>query len=87
MLFVKTRDQKGVLLSFVHLPLSVPFYFFEGIWRENLQVDKQRRKANFSMQMERYDSHRAEKIAWCSTNKGLPIQPRKYFPFMVFDGW
>ena len=40
------------------------------------------------MQVERHDSHRAEKIDWCpSPNKGLPIQPRKYFPVMVFDGW
>ena len=51
-------------------------------------MDEQRRKANFSMQMERHGSHKAEKINWHpSPNRGLPIQPQKYFPVLVVDGW
>ena len=86
MLFVKTGNQPGVLLNCVHLLLSVCIFSNE-FSRGNLQVDEQRRKANFSMQMERHVSHRAEKIDWCpSPNKGLPIQPRKYFPLSLTDG-
>ena len=85
MLFVKTGYQPSVLLNFDHLPLSFLFIFLNEFSIGNLQVNKQRRKANFSMQMERHDSHRAERIDWCPSNKGLPIQPRKYFLVMVFD--
>ena len=39
------------------------------------------------MQMERHGSHRDERIDWCPSNKGLPNQPRKYFPVMFLtDG-
>ena len=59
------KVEQGMVLDYVHLLLTVSLYFSNKFSRRNLQVDKQRRKTNCSMQMERHDSHTTEKIDWC----------------------